>query len=189
MAFWLRALLLTTFALNAWSGPLVAQERYEVRELFRKGSWYVELTHDTTDGSLWCSAETANRNGQTFSITGYDSDGFSVFVMDPNWNISERPLRFLVDIDYSRWTMDGRGSGIAVSISPESRENAAKFVSEVMSGNAIAVMNSDKRRLAVFSLSGSHAAVSQFMECWSQIKSPSLGTRSDPFMGTSDPFN
>jgi hypothetical protein len=57
-----------------------------------------------------------------------------------------------------------------------------------MVGNAVAVKNEDGRRLAVFSLDGSYAAIMQLMQCWDRIGGRSPQGGSDPFIGVSDPF-
>ncbi len=160
-----------------------AAQRYESQTLFSRGDWIVEITHDSSDGSLWCSAQSNNSAGQTFSLTAYQPNSLTLFVFDRSWNIAERPLRFLVDVDYSRWTMDGNGSGIGISLTMSEAEAAGRFLTELMEGRAVAVMNSDERRLAVFSLRGSSAAITSLFDCWDSI------SETDPFRTSSDPFN
>ena len=162
------------------AAPAAAQSEFETRTLFRKGAWMVVLTHDTVEASLWCDANTTNRAGQGLSLTGYESGQFTIFVFDGSWNIADRPLRFLVDIDGSRWTMDGQGSGGAVSITPEDGGTAARFVGQIMAGNRVVVRNAEGRGLAEFSLNGSAAAVAQFIECWGSITGRGGGAV-DPF--------
>jgi len=105
-----------------------------------------------------------------------------MFVFDNSWNISDRPIRFLIDVDYSRWTMDGQGSGIGISLTMSDPEAAGRFLVELMEGRAIAVMNDDTRRLATFSLRGSSAAISELFDCWDSISD------TDPFRTSTDPF-
>ncbi|MCW1950197.1 MAG: hypothetical protein KIH44_002375 [Octadecabacter sp.] len=116
-------------------------------------------------------------------MTAYQPNSLTLFVFDRSWNIAERPLRFLVDVDYSRWTMDGNGSGIGISLTMSEAEAAGRFLTELMEGRAVAVMNSDERRLAVFSLRGSSAAITSLFDCWDSI------SETDPFRTSSDPFN
>ena len=158
-------------------------QRYDSQTLFGRGDWVVELTHDTTDGALWCNAKTSNRNGQSFALTAYQSNTLTLFVFDNSWDIADRPLRFLIDNAYSRWTMDGNGSGIGINITMNEPESAGRFLVQVMEGRAVAVMNSDERRLALFSLDGSSAAITALFDCWDSISDR------DPFRSSSDPFH
>lgn len=167
---------------------LHAEERYEHNTLFQKGSWSVFLTYDTEDGDFWCVAETENRRAQSLNLVTYPNDQMTFFVFDESWNIAKRPVRFLVDIDYSRWTIDGTGDGIGVSLTMNEPDKAAKFVQELMEGNAVTILSADEHRLATFSLSGSFAAISNLMQCWDRISDDDPFTSSDPFTGTSDPF-
>ena len=180
--------LATTITMIALS-TRQAYAEFDSTKLFAKGNWFVERTHDTGDGDLWCSAETSNRNRQTFSLAAYDDGTFALFVFDQRWNVAERPVRFLVDIDYSRWTIDGTGRGIGISLTISDAEKAAEFLTELSEGNAVAVMNSDEKRVAVFSLNGSSAAIRKLFECWKEIgtKDP-FSNASDPFQSSSDPF-
>lgn len=165
-------------------------DQYDSRKLFGKGAWSVELTHNTVNGNLWCEATTTNKSEQQFGVVAYDNREIALFVIDRSWDIAMRPVRFLVDIDYSRWTIDGTGNGIAVSLTMRDADKAYKFLSELMAGNAVAVMNGDERRLATFSLSGSFAAASKLFECWERIaNSDPFTNSSDPFTGVSDPFD
>lgn len=167
----------------------VQADEFESTTLFQKGSWNVELTFDTKDGDLWCSAETQNASGQSLAITGYDSGSIALFVFDQSWNISDRPIRFLIDIDYSRWTMNGHGRGISISLVLNDADSAILFLRELMEGNAVALMNADERRLATFSLSGSSAAIRNFFACWDKITvSDPFTNETDPFIGVADPF-
>lgn len=156
--------------------------------LFRKGDWFVDITVDEVDGGMWCSAETVNPSGQTFSITAYDSNQLILFVFDRSWNIPERPVRFLIDIDYSRWTMDGFGNDISVSVTMNKIEVTMRFLRQLMNGNAVALLTADERRLATFSLSGSYAAISNLSTCWSRIRKNESESDADPFSSSTDPF-
>lgn len=165
-----------------------AQDRYETNTLFQKGTWTVSITYDNYDGLFWCDASTSNRQSQELALTLYETGLFTIFVFDPRWNISPRPLRFLIDVDYSRWKMDGEGDGVSISITPENGDKAAKFTREVMEGTAVALMNADGRRLGTFSLSGSYAAVLNLFECYDRIGKSDPFSDSDPFRGANDPF-
>jgi len=168
---------------------LLFAEPFEYTQIFRKDAWTVELTHDASDGQLWCSAETENRRSQSFAITVYDTGNIGLFVFDRAWSIEKRPIRFIVDIDYSRWTIDGSGDGVGISFIMNEPEKTVKFLRELMEGSAVAVLNDNERRLAVFSLSGSYAALTELMKCGERIslKDPFLSP-TDPFSGSSDPF-
>lgn len=165
------------------AGLSVSADEYDTTTLFRKGAWIVELTHNTNTGTLWCAAETTNRSGQTFSVTAYDGGYMTLFIFDSRWSLSDRPVRFLLDIDYSRWTIDGSARDISISVQMDDTETAARFLRQLQSGSAVALYNESERRLATFSLSGSYAAVLSLFECWNQITVPS-----DPFTTSTDPF-
>jgi len=188
----LRAMLGAAFTASLLCLTPAHADGFESTVLFNKGAWTVELTHDTQDGGLWCVAQTGNDAGQLFSLTAYDNDTMMLYIFDQSWNIAPRSVRFLVDIDYSRWTIDGHGQGISVSLVFNQPEQNVRFIEELMGGNAIAVMNANERRLATFSLNGSYAAISQLFTCWERIsKTDPFGqSPDDPFTGTgaSDPF-
>ncbi|WP_306131324.1 hypothetical protein [Roseivivax marinus] len=165
-----------------------AQTPFETEKLFSKDAWDVELTHDSSDGQLWCTAFTRNRQNQALHLTAYDNGSLALFVFDERWNIANRNLRFFIDIDYDRWILDGEGEGIHVTVGMSDPEQAATFLRQLMEGSALAVFNGDERRLGTFSLSGSYAAISKLFDCWGKI-SPSGGAGStDPFVTRSDPF-
>ncbi len=166
------------------SVTMVHAEQYQSQRLFSHKAWGVDLTHDTIDGAMWCSAETKNRSSQTFSITVYPNGGLTVFVFDYDWAISERNIDFIIDVDYSRWNMRGKASGISVSVSVKPGPETGKFVNELAAGGAVALYNRDLRRLATFSLAGSKAALLKLTECWDAIKADAA----DPFKSQADPF-
>ena len=155
---------------------------FDETRLFQRGAWSVSHTYDASDGTAWCSADTGNRGGQWFSVVAYDSGDAAVFVGDPAWNLSERSVRYRIDIDYEQWTIDGTASGSAVSVFLNGDEDAAAFLEELMRSSAVAAYNEDGRRLAAFSLAGSRAALEKLAECWGRIVS------GDPFRSASDPF-
>lgn len=163
---------------------IAVADPYETNLLFKHKSWHVELTHDTRDGDVWCSAVTENRSGQTFNIVTYPDDSASLFVFDQNWNLSPRTIEFVLDIDYNRWTVIGHGEDIGIQVSLDGDDQAGKFILELAEGNAVALYNLDLRRLAVFSLAGSKAALLALLDCWEAISDQT----SDPFKTQSDPF-
>lgn len=156
---------------------------FDTTMLFAHKHWSVEHTYDSTDGSSWCSADTANGANQWFSVTGFDNGGIALFVGDPRWSLSSRQVRYRIDVDYSRWDIDGTADRSAVSVFLNGSDKAGKFLGELMGGSAVAVYSEDGRRLATFSLQGSHAAMNAFAECWARIH-----RGSDPFTNASDPF-
>ncbi|WP_372841871.1 hypothetical protein [Phaeovulum sp.] len=164
----------------ALPAQMASAEQYDTTRLFTRGAWYVDLTHDTSDGELWCSAETQNNEAQTFSVTTYDDGTVILFVFDESWDIAPRSVDFLVLIDRERWTISGDASGIAISVSLDDKDKADEFLIDLARGSSVAVANSDERRIASFSLSGSSAALSTLMDCWDSILlgSPS---KKDPF--------
>ncbi len=184
----MKVILSTLAAALLFAGTAGARDIYETETLFREKKWQVDLTHDAADGTLWCSAETRNRVGQTFSLTAYEGGGLVLFVFDPGWSIARRPVDFLVDVDYSRWTMAGTGNGISVSIGLDEPKKNIAFLSELQAAHAVAVMNAEGRRLATFSLAGSGAGIEALMACWSSILAPGRDP-ADPFVTASDPFS
>lgn len=165
------------------TAPALA-DRYESEVYFAKGRWQVEVTHDSQDGSLWCSALTENNNNQSFDITAFDDGQLTLFVFDGDWELRERPIRFLVDVDRSRWTMDGTGKNISVSVTMNDPDTAVRFLTQLQRGNTVRVYNENEVKLATFSLSGSRAGIDALFECWDRINKSS-----DPFGDASDPFN
>ena len=155
---------------------------YEDTKLFSKGYWSVVLTYNTDENSYWCEAKTSNRRGQVFSVTAYENGGIIVFVFDQRWSLAKRPVKFLIDIDYSRWTIDGTANNIAVSVQLNNNDKAGKFIKELAQGSAVALFNTEERRLATFSLRGSSAALTELVDCWRKI------TVTDPFKTSTDPF-
>jgi hypothetical protein len=175
-----RAIILTVAAAVLATGALA--EKYESTQLFRRGAWYVELTHDTEDGELWCSAETGNSEAQAISVTAYEDGGVMLFVFDNRWQLSARDVRFFVDIDRSRWTIDGYADGIGISAPLSDSDRAGDFLYQLARGNAARVYNDAGQQLAGFSLSGSSAALGSLMECWDSIMPGFDGkSRKDPF--------
>lgn len=174
-SIFLSCVLLNTHGLNA--------QQYETRQLLSKGHWQVSLTHNTQQGNLWCDASTVNNRNQRFGITAYDQGELALFIFDQGWSLRKRSVRFLIDIDYNRWTIDGIADGIGVSLVFVDVDKATRFLKQLMRGNAVAVYNDTERRIATFSLSGSSAAISTLMDCWNRI-----AIASDPFTDNTDPF-
>ncbi|WP_139215032.1 hypothetical protein [Palleronia marisminoris] len=167
------------------SFPLAANA--ERTTIFSKGSWVVEYV--SSDDVTWCEATTTNQQNQTFDLTAFASGDFTIYVWDANWDIESRPVSFIIDIDYSRWNMDGTASGKSVSVTPSDATKTVDFLSDLKRGRAVALYNDDEFRLATFSLSGSSAAIDSLMDCWektSPLDTPA--SPSDPFATTSDPF-
>lgn len=170
----LAAAALTTGAASA--------ERFDTTHLFAEGAWTVDLTYNVADDMTWCAADTVNRQGQWFSVVVYDAGGAAVFLGDPEWRLAKRAVRLRLDIDYSRWDIDAEAEDASVAFFLSDHDAAPTFLLELMQGSAAAAYNDAGDRLATFSLAGSHAAMTELMECWRRID------RSDPFTAASDPF-
>lgn len=169
----------------------VAAGDLERRNLLRKGAWSVDLIHNAEKGSLWCSAETQNGEGQMLSLVAYQGDSLVLFIFDRRWRLSDRAVDFILDVDYSRWEMRGTAGNISVSIRLDGEEGALRLLQQLSQGNAVAIYNTDLRRLATFSLSGSSAAILALLSCWEGISptDPFGPDASDPFGAPSDdPF-
>ncbi len=161
--------ILVLFLGLALSAQVAGADQYDTTRLFTRGAWYVDLTHDTSDGELWCSGETRNNEAQTFSITTYDDGTAVLFVFDDRWDLTPRNVDFLVLVDRERWTISGDASGIAISVTLDDKDKADEFLLDLARGNSVSVANTDERRIAAFSLSGSSAALSTLMDCWDSI--------------------
>lgn len=177
-----RRLALSALTVLALASGTAARAEFESETLLSAGSWTVELTHDTSDGQLWCAAQTTNRRGQTFDLTAFDTGNVSAFFFDESWQLAEREVGILVDIDQSRWEIEADADGISLSIGLTDQENAAEFIREVAGGSELTLRNQAERRLAVFSLAGSGQAIAALIECLRGI-----GMK-DPFQSASDPF-
>lgn len=175
-----RNIVLTAFFALAFAAP--ARAEFQTETLFSARNWTVELTHDTSDGQLWCAAQTVNNRDQAFDLTAFDTGAMTVFFFDHSWDLAERTVETYVDIDRSRWEIDADAGGIALSVSLEDKDNAAEFVNDLAKGQSLTLLNLQERKLASFSLSGSRAAITSLMECWESI------TTSNPFQKASDPF-
>lgn len=163
-------------------GSFDASAEFKSAELFRKGYWRVELTKVTDDNSFWCSAETSNTKNQSFSVTTFDDRSAMLMIFDPSWELTRRPVKFIVDIDYDRWTIDGRAGEKAVSVFLEGNGKASSFLEDLANGSGVALYNSQEQRLATFSLRGSRDALLMLLKCWEKIVSK------DPFGNDPDPF-
>lgn len=172
--------ILVTFLALTLGATAAPAQPYDTTRLFTRGSWYVELTHDTSDGELWCSAETRNNEAQVFSVTTYDDGAVILFVFDDRWDLAPRSIDFVVNIDRQRWTISGDADGIAISVSLDDKDQADDFLVDLARGGSVSVANTDERRIASFSLSGSSAALSTLMECWDSILLGGAGPK-DPF--------
>ncbi|WP_299367698.1 hypothetical protein [uncultured Tateyamaria sp.] len=182
--------LILLWALSVVAGSTNAQP-YEGETVFAKGAWRVELTHNTSTGSLWCAAETSNNAAQSMSVIAYDNSTLAFFLIDHDWNLQPRSVKFLLDIDYSRWTMTGSADGIGVSLNMKDVEKSVTFLTELQKGRAVAIYTAQGERLATFSLSGSFAAITSLFECWEAIapNQDPFGNDADPFGSSADPFN
>lgn len=182
--------LIPLFLSCAASVATAQQNEYESQTLFSKGAWEVEITYNTVAKNVWCSASTYNRFAQSFNIVAYDSGGLGLFVFDDSWDLKPRPVNFIVDIDYSRWTISGQASDTGVSANLTDIEKTKKFLGELQRGSAVAIYNEKVQKLSTFSLNGSSAALLSLMDCWNKIAKPSdpFEDNSDPFGASSDPF-
>ncbi len=111
-------------------------------------------------------------------LVGHEQGWLMILFADPRWELVAREVTFLVDVDYSRWRMTGNAEGRSVAVIPGDADKAARFFRELKKGFAVALMNAEGRRLAVFSLKGSAASPNRFLDCWRTIVAQS---RNDPF--------
>lgn len=163
--------------------PSVAfADRYDVTRIFSEGKWRVEHTYDTFEKGSWCSAETANKQNQTFHIVAFESGFLTLLILDPHWALSERSVRFLIDVDYERWFVRGSAEDTGVSVGLNDPKDTVRFLGQLGRSSAVAVYTEREDRLGVFSLRGSQAALKALMFCWQGIRtSAATGGRSDPF--------
>ena len=178
--------------MSAASAPAAA--RFESHDIHRKGAWAVELVIDTQEGGMWCGASTRNSAGQNFELVAFETGLVTLYIQDPRWDIAARPLSFVIDVDYERWTITGQGDGQSISINLEDQTKAVDFLTDLAVGSAVAVMNADMRRLGVFSLRGSSESLVALVGCRTQIMAPTGPTapaappETDPFVTSADPF-
>ncbi len=163
--------------------PNASAQQYESEKLFSKVAWSVEVTYDSSDAEFWCDATTINRNSQALSVVAYDSDVLALFVFDQAWSLRPRAVRFVIDIDRSRWEIDGQSQESSVSVTMNDVEKTTRFLRQLQRGNSVAVYNEKLSRLATFSLSGSSAAITALFDCWNKISK-----QKDPFGTSDDPF-
>jgi hypothetical protein len=159
-----------------------AAGRLDTTRLFASGAWIVEHIYDPSDGSAWCSASTRNDADQLFSLAAFDFGALALVLGDHRWSLSPRPVRFRLDIDYTRWDIDGTADGSSVMVILNGNESTVDFMRDLERGFAVALYNDDGRRLATFSLRGSAAALGELVTCWTRI------VRHDPFRSRADPF-
>lgn len=176
----MRSVLFTLACFFLGNMPLALQ----AEEIFRHKSWSVRYLPPEGEYPALCDASTTNRSRQTFTIALYDDGNLGIFFFDSRWNIPERPLDFVVDIDYERWTLSGTGKGSSVHLLPTGDAKVVRFLDELASGSAVALYNTDIRRLATFSLAGSSAALLKLLDCAKYIAEKNR----DPFRGSADPF-
>lgn len=167
--------LMFAFLISLLPAMLSAQE-YDTRTLMRHGQWQVDVTYSQSSDSYWCSAGVENGSAQKFNLVAYQNEAFALFIFDPRWDLEPRSVRFIVDVDRDRWTMDGSGDGTGIALSMTDAEKAAKFLVQLKRGNTVYVYNEDQQRQATFSLSGSSRAIDALFDCWDTIVSSQ-----DPF--------
>ncbi len=182
---------ITMAAAAALACALAAQasaEDFDRTPLFAEGEWSVAHTYDAADGSSWCAADTDNEAGQWFSFVAYDDGAAALVVGDPAWRLAPREIAFRIDVDAEQWDVTGAGADEAVSVALDDAEATAAFVAQLMEGRALAVFNSEDRRLAAFSLDGSRSALTALFDCWTRIEVEPPAAEQDPFIRASDPF-
>jgi hypothetical protein len=155
---------------------------YQVDRLYAKENWVLDLTHDLTDGDFWCSANTFNNKNQIFSITAYSNRIITLIILDPRWDITDRSVRFQIDVDRSRWIIDGIGHESGITLTLNNAGNSAAFLNELANGNSVILFNSSSETLATFSLRGSSNTMRRLFACLDQITGGNQAT------STSDPF-
>jgi hypothetical protein len=147
----------------------VGQVVFDTTPLFRQDAWAVEHTYNPDSGLSWCSADTANGAGQMFSITAYDHGGAVALVIDRAWTFAAEAVRFRIEVDTIRWTVEGLAQDMAVSMDLDEDAEAARFLGDLAAGRALAVATEAGREIAVFSLAGSEPALRALVECWARI--------------------
>jgi hypothetical protein len=163
-------------------------ERYDETVLVRHKDWVVIHTFDSVNGGQWCEAATG-RASTGMSIVVFDNDLTIFAIHDEHWSIPKDAERYvIVDVDYERFDGWARADGNMLSLRLTG-DTGANFLTQMRLGSAVAVYNSDERRIAAFSLRGSAAAMAKLAECWSRIRLPD---QADPFRGVAetseDPF-
>ena len=85
-------------------------EEIKDEQIFQRGVWEVYKTTDTTDNRVWCTAGTFNKTYQGFDFSGWPEGTLSLTLYDKDWKITERFVKFVLDIDGSKFTINGDAS-------------------------------------------------------------------------------
>lgn len=149
-----------------------ASPSVETRILDEEGGWRIELTRETQDGGLWCSAEAVNAAGQSLVLAAYDTGGLALFVFDPGWAMGPRALEIGLEIDGGRRVLAGAGEGIGVTMGLEEPRDIAGLLLDLRRAREVVVTNAEGARLAAFPLDASETGIEALMTCWERILTP-----------------
>lgn len=159
----------------------------EAVRLLERGAWAVDHVED--ESGPWCRARTENGEGQALSLVGYATGRGAILVSDEAWSIRPRPVRLKVDVDDTRWDMQGEGMDDHVFVFTDGVDpgRATRFLAQLGRGRTVEVLNDAGRPVAAFSLSGSGAAIVEMLACRSRIAvdPPAI---IDPDAAAADPF-
>jgi hypothetical protein len=159
--------------------------------LLEHKAWRVEHHYDPADASQICTAGSAT-GPISLDLIATDQGALALGLYNPEWRMPTGETRALIlDADFERWTATATIADTALLLAEVGdAETAAELLADLGASTALAVSNTDMRRIATFSLAGSHAAVLKLVECWSRIYRPL--DRTDPFLGAdagdADPF-
>lgn len=159
--------------------------------LLEHKAWRVEHFYDSEDGSQICTAG-ATTGPISLDLIATDQGALALGLHNPEWRMPTGEARSLIlDADFERWTATATVADTAFLLAEVGdAETATALLADLGASTALAVYNTDMRRIATFSLAGSQAAVLKLVECWSRIYRPL--DRTDPFLGAdardADPF-
>lgn len=147
-----------------------------ITTLLNQGDFVVR-EHETSDQDAFdrgmCVAEVMNDRDQALIIQGYQDDTFTIVIRDDSWRLSDNFVSVVIEIDNSKWTVQGRtypSDNIVYlwfddqALVPDVLINKVR----VSGGSQMAITAENGNPIANFSLSGSSAAMPQFAECWAR---------------------
>jgi len=152
----------------------------ETTNLLSHKDWLVRHEYYSNTDTQACAARTPSRQGHVLDITIWENGSHNVFIF-----MTTRPWsgsfvdNLKLHVDYGRWTLNDAdfGSDGSVRFEFANLDNLFDFLDDIMNGRALALKTPDERRdLAVWSLSGSYAAVLNLFECYERISTGQNGS-------------
>lgn len=137
----------------------------ESEVLFRRKAWEVSLVA-FDDGSFACMAEVGS-NSSSFLIWAYSSNAANLQFYNTSWSFNNETANIVVKIDRrADWTLNNANlNENSVFFNLNDSDSSFRFLREVMRGNVLNLMTSDRRLIERYSLAGSSASIVKLSEC------------------------